>query len=108
MVAPLFKLGYIGYPSMIVVGLLVGAVFGFILQSSGMGNSRKITAVFYGEDWAVMRVMFSAVVTGMVLTFLFYYLGLLDLNLVQLATFNLGGQIIGGLLLGAGMGIGGY
>ncbi|MBT4088054.1 MAG: YeeE/YedE family protein [Deltaproteobacteria bacterium] len=108
MIAPLFKLGSIGYPSMIVIGLLIGLAFGFILQESGMGNSRKIVAVFYGEDWAVMRVMFSAVVTAMVLTFLFFYLGLLDLSLVQLATLNLGGQVIGGLLLGAGMVIGGY
>lgn len=108
MIAPLFKLGFIGYPSMIVIGILVGVAFGYILQSVGMGNSRKISAVFYGEDWAVLRIMFSAVVTAMVLTFLFYYLGLLDLSLVQLSGLNLSGQVIGGLLLGAGMVMGGY
>lgn len=108
MVAPLFKLGFIGYPGMILVGLIVGLIFGYLLQSVGMGNSRKIAAVFYGEDWAVMRIMFSAVVTAMILTFLFYYLGILDISLVQLSGLNLTGQIIGGLLLGAGMVIGGY
>ena len=108
MVAPFFKLGYIGYPGMILVGLIVGLIFGYILQSVGMGNSRKISAVFYGEDWAVMRIMFSAVVTAMLLTFLFYYLGILDISLVQLSGLNLTGQVVGGLLLGAGMVMGGY
>jgi len=108
MVAPLFKLGFIGYPGMILIGILVGFAFGYLLQAVGMGNSRKISAMFYGEDWAVMRIMFSAVVTAMLLTYLFYYLGLLDISLVQLAGLNLSGQVIGGLLLGAGMVIGGY
>ncbi len=108
MVAPLFKLGFIGYPGMILIGIIVGIIFGYILQSVGMGNSIKISAVFYGKDWAVMRIMFSAVVTAMVLTFLFYYLGVLDISLVQLAGLNLTGQIVGGLLLGAGMVMGGY
>lgn len=108
MVAPLYKLGFIGYPGMILVGLIVGLIFGYILQAVGMGNSRKISAVFYGEDWAVMRIMFSAVVTAMILTFLFYYLGILDISLVQLSGLNLTGQVVGGLLLGAGMVMGGY
>lgn len=108
MIAPLFKLGAINDMGLIVIAILVGISFGYILQSVGMGNSRKISAVFYGKDWAVMRIMFSAVVTAMVLTYLFYYLGLLDISLVQLSGLYLTGQIVGGLLLGAGMVIGGY
>ena len=108
MLAPLFKLGVINYAGMIAIAVLIGIAFGYILQSVGMGNSRKIAAMFYGEDWAVMRIMFSAVITAMVLTYLAYYLGFLDISLVQLTSLNLGGQIIGGLLLGAGMVIGGY
>jgi hypothetical protein len=108
MIAPLFKLGSINYAGMIIIAILVGMSFGYILQVVGMGNSRKISAMFYGEDWAVMRIMFSAVVTAMVLTYTAYYLGFLDISLVQLSGLNLSGQIIGGLLLGAGMVIGGY
>lgn len=108
MLAPLYKLGAINTAGMIIIAILIGFAFGYILQSVGMGNSRKISAMFYGKDWAVMRVMFSAVITAMVLTYLSYYLGLIDLSLVQLTSLNLGGQIIGGLLLGAGMVIGGY
>ncbi len=108
MIAPLYKLGMLGHAGMIVVALLVGASFGYILQAVGMGNSRKISAVFYGKDWAVMRIMFSAVVTAMVLTYVSYYLGILDISLVQLSGLNMTGQIVGGLLLGAGMVVGGY
>jgi uncharacterized protein len=108
MIAPFYKLGMINHAGMIIVALLVGASFGYLLQSVGMGNSRKIAAVFYGKDWAVMRIMFSAVVTAMILTYVSFYLGILDISLVQLTGLNLTGQIIGGLLLGAGMVIGGY
>jgi len=108
MIAPFYKLGDINHAGMIIIAILVGIAFGYILQNSGMGNSKKISAVFLGNDWAVMRIMFSAVVTAMVLTYSAYYLGFLDISLVQMASLNLGGQIIGGLLLGAGMAIGGY
>lgn len=108
MLAPYYKLGFINEPGMIIIALLAGLAFGYILVSVGMLNSRKISAVFYGEDWSVMKIMFSAVVTTMVLTFTAYYFGLIDINMVQMANVNLSGQIIGGALIGAGMVIGGY
>jgi uncharacterized membrane protein YedE/YeeE len=108
MLAPYYKLGFIGESGMIIIALLAGLAFGYILVSVGMGNSRKIAAMFYGEDWSVMKIMFSAVVTTMVLTYTAYYFGLVDVNLIQMANVNLAGQIIGGGLIGAGMTIGGY
>jgi len=108
MLAPYYKLGFINEFGMIIIALIAGLAFGYILVSVGMLNSRKISAVFYGEDWSVMKIMFSAVVTTMVLTFSAYYFGLIDINLVQLANVNLSGQIIGGMLIGAGMVVGGY
>ena len=108
MFAPFFKLGLIDDLGMILTSITAGLVFGYLLISSGMGNSRKISAVFYGRDWSVMKVMFTAVVTTMVLTYSSFYLGLLDISLVQLTQLNLGAQIYGGLIFGAGMAIGGY
>lgn len=108
MIAPLYKLGTIDDLGMIITALGIGILFGYLLISSGMGNARKISAVFYGSDWSVMKVMFSAVVTTMVLTYSTFYFGLLDLNLVQLANLNLTAQIVGGLLFGVGMVVGGY
>lgn len=108
MLAPFLKLGYIDDLGMILTSIVAGLIFGYILVSTGMANSRKISAVFYGKDWGVMKVMFSAVVTTMILTYSSFYLGILDINLVQLAKLNLGAQIYGGLIFGAGMAIGGY
>lgn len=108
MLAPFLKMDHIQDLGMILTAVIAGLVFGYILVSTGMGNSRKISAVFYGRDWGVMKVMFSAVVTTMILTYSSFYLGILDINLVQLTKLNLGAQIYGGLIFGAGMIIGGY
>lgn len=108
MVSPLYKMGILSEPGTMLIAVIAGIAFGYILISVGMGNSRKISAVFYGEDWSVMKIMFSAVVTTMLLTYTSFYFGLLDINLVQLANVNLSAVIIGGLIFGVGMAIGGY
>ena len=48
---------------------LIGFAFGFTLEMSGFGNSRKLAAQFYFTDLTVLKVMFTAIVTAMVLTF---------------------------------------
>ncbi len=108
MIAPFYKLGILTEPGMILVAIVAGIAFGYILVSVGMGNARKISAVFYGEDWSVMKIMFTAVVTTMLLTYTAFYLGMLDIDLIQLANVNLSAVIIGGLVFGVGMAIGGY
>ena len=108
MIAPFYKFGSISESGMIGIGIIAGIAFGYILVSVGMGNSRKISAVFYGEDWSVMKIMFSAVVTTMLLSYSASYAGILDLSLVQMANVNLTAVIVGGLLFGVGMTIGGY
>lgn len=108
MVAPLYKLGSFNETGLILIAIAAGMAFGYILVSVGMGNPRKISAVFYGEDWSVMKIMFSAVVTAMLLTYSAYYMGFIDINLVQLANVNMTAVIVGGLIFGVGMAIGGY
>lgn len=108
MLSPLYKLGFFGETGMIITALVAGLAFGYILISVGMGNSRKISAVFYGEDWSVMKIMFTAVITTMLLTYTAYYAGLLDVNLLQMANVNMTALIVGGAIFGVGMAIGGY
>ena len=108
MISPLYKLGILGNAGMITVGIIFGIAFGYVLIAVGMGNSRKISAVFYGEDWSVMKIMFSAVVTTMLLTYTSFYIGILDINMVQLANVNILSLIVGGLVFGVGMAVGGY
>lgn len=108
MIAPLYKIGFLSEIGTTWVAVLSGIAFGYLLISVGMGNSRKISAVFYGEDWSVMKIMFSAVVTTMLLTYSSFYIGLLDVELLQMANVNLLAVIVGGLIFGTGMAIGGY
>jgi uncharacterized membrane protein YedE/YeeE len=64
--------------------------------------------VFYLYDMAVVKVMFTAVVTTLVGLFLMSAAGVLDLDELYLEPTNFVAQGVGGLLFGAGFVIGGY
>jgi len=108
MLAPLYQLGHISDAGMIISALIVGFVFGYFLERTGLSDARKITAVFYFEDMRILRVMFSAAVTALILNFFAYYLGFIDINLVKVVDFNAGGLIAGGIVVGFGVILGGY
>ena len=86
----------------------LGLAFGFVLERAGFGSGRKLTAVFYGYDMAVVKVMFTAIVTAMAALWLASAAGLLDMAEVYVVPTNYAAQIVGGLLLGAGFVVGGY
>lgn len=92
----------------LAIALALGGGFGFALERAGFGSARKLMAVFYLYDMAVVKVMFSAVVTTMAGLFLLSAAGLMDLSELYIETTNYAAQGIGGLLFGAGFLIGGY
>jgi uncharacterized protein len=92
----------------LAIALALGIGFGFVLERAGFGSARKLTAVFYLYDMAVVKVMFSAVVTTMAGLFALSALGLLDLGQLYVEPTQWTAQIVGGLLFGAGFLIGGY
>ena len=92
----------------LALAVVLGLGFGFALERAGFGSARKLTAVFYLYDMAVVKVMFSAVVTTMVGLFVLSAMGLLDIAELYVEPTNLLAQGIGGLLFGAGFLIGGY
>src|SRR5512147_3335566 len=87
---------------------LIGFAFGFTLEMSGFGNSRKLAAQFYLTDLTVLKVMFTAIVTAMVLTFGAVGLGILDFNQVWVNPTYLASGILGGLIMGVGFIVGGF
>jgi hypothetical protein len=91
-----------------VVFLLIGVAFGYVLEISGFGNSRKLAAQFYFKDMTVLKVMFTAIVVAMVLIFGASAVGLLDYNLVWVNHTYLWPGILGGLIMGLGFIIGGF
>jgi rhodanese-related sulfurtransferase/uncharacterized membrane protein YedE/YeeE len=87
---------------------LIGFAFGFTLEMSGFGNSRKLAAQFYLTDLTVLKVMFTAIVTAMVLTFGAVSLGILNFNQVWVNPTYLASGILGGLIMGVGFIVGGF
>jgi uncharacterized protein len=90
------------------MALLLGLGFGFALERAGFGSARKLTAVFYLYDMAVVKVMFSAIVTAMSGLFVLSAAGALDLAELYVEPTNYAAAIVGGLLFGAGFIVGGY
>ena len=108
MSAPFYKFGLFGDDFSLVVAFIIGIGFGFFLERAGFGSSKKLAAQFYFTDMAVLKVMFSAIVTAMVGLFYLSWIGFVDLSEVYVSTTYLVPQIAGGLLLGIGFVIGGY
>ncbi|MCA9987131.1 MAG: YeeE/YedE family protein [Anaerolineales bacterium] len=95
------------WPSYIVY-LAIGFAFGYVLEIGGFGDSRILAAQFYFKDLTVLKVMFGAIVTAMVLVFLASGLGILDFNLVWVNPTYLWPGIVGGLIMGVGFIVGGF
>jgi uncharacterized membrane protein YedE/YeeE len=85
-----------------ITALLIGVAFGFALERAGLGSAPKLAGQFYGTDFTVFKVMFSAIVTAMLGAFWLSRLGLVDLAHVTVPETWLVPQLAGGLLFGAG------
>lgn len=93
------------------LAVLAGFGFGFMLERAGFGDARKLLRQFFGTEMVMLKVMFSAVATAVVLTAALDGVGLIDLralgDLVTTPTF-LWPMIAGGLLIGVGIVFSGY
>ncbi len=98
----------LGSPQYFLVYLLIGFAFGAVLEMAGFAVSTKLAAQFYFKDLTVLKVMFTGIITAMVLVFLASGLGLLDYNLVYVNETYLVPGIVGGLIMGVGFILGGF
>ena len=105
---PLALAEIMGHWGQYVIYLLIGIAFGFALEMSGFANAPTLAAQFYFKDMTVLKVMFGAIVTAMVLVFLSSAVGLLDFSLVYVNETYLWPGIVGGLIMGVGFILGGY
>jgi Sulphur transport len=90
------------------VYLALGLAFGYILESAGFGDARRLAGQFYVKDLSVVRVMFTAIITAMLLIFLSSSLGILDYAELWVNPTFLLADVVGGLIMGVGFIIGGY
>ena len=92
----------------LLLTLVGGLAFGVVLERAGFGSGCKLTAVFYGYDMAVVKVMFTAIVTAMVALWGLAAAGIIDMQQIYIVPTNYWAQLVGGLVFGAGFVIGGY
>jgi rhodanese-related sulfurtransferase len=91
-----------------VVALFVGIAFGFVLEQAGFSTSKKLVGLFYGYDFTVLRVFFTAGVTAMIGVIAMGHFGMLDLSLIYINPTFLYSALAGGLIMGLGFVIGGF
>lgn len=91
-----------------VIAFLVGIGFGFALEQAGFSSSRKLVGLFYGYDFTVLKVFFTAGVTALVGVILLSHMGLLDLGRVYVNPMFLHSALIGGAIMGVGFILGGF
>jgi len=91
----------------LIVALFIGVAFGFVLEQAGFSSSRRLAGVFYGYDFTVLRVFFTAAITAMSGTLLLAYFGYLDLQSIYVNPTWLMPAIVGGIIMGFGFIIGG-
>lgn len=91
-----------------VIALIIGILFGYILEQAGFSTSKKLAGLFYGYDFVVLRVFFTAGVTAMIGVLLLGNLGFLDLSLIYVNPLFLWSALAGGAIMGVGFILGGF
>jgi rhodanese-related sulfurtransferase/uncharacterized membrane protein YedE/YeeE len=91
-----------------IVALIIGIFFGMILEQAGFSTSKKLVGLFYGYDFTVLRVFFTAGVVAMVGVLGLLHFGLLDINLIYINPTFVWSAIVGGLIMGLGFVLGGF
>jgi hypothetical protein len=91
--------------SQLTWGMVFGIVFGFLLQKGGVTKYDVILGQLLLVDFTVLKIMLSAVVTGMIGIYLMKTLGWVALYPKK---GSLGKNVIGGLIFGLGFAVLGY
>lgn len=105
---PLIPLGIIPEQWNSVIAVIIGIAFGFVLEGSGFSSSRKIVGLFYGYDFTVLRVFFTAAVTAAIGILYFDYLGWMNMSMLYIHPTYVTAAIVGGLIMGLGFITGGF
>ncbi|SMO62569.1 hypothetical protein SAMN06265379_103455 [Saccharicrinis carchari] len=91
-----------------MIALIVGIGFGFALEQAGFASTKKLVGLFYGYDFTVLRVFFTAGITAMVGVIVLNHLNLLDVSVIYINPTFLWAALGGGAIMGVGFIIGGF
>jgi uncharacterized membrane protein YedE/YeeE len=92
----------------LAAALVIGLFFGFFLERGGMGNPHRLTGVFYRTDFAVPKMMFTAILVAGTGLCLLSDLNVLDMSRVYIIPTFFWPQLVGGTLFGLGYLVSGY
>ena len=92
-------------PTKLLLGLLTGVLFGFLLQKGQVAKFSVIIGQLLLRDWTVVKIMLTAVAVGSLGVYALVSFGLAGLHVKPAL---LGGVLFGGLLFGSGMAVFGY
>jgi hypothetical protein len=92
-------------PEKLILGLISGVLFGFLLQKGQVTRFRTVVGQFLLRDFTVLKVMLTAVVVGGIGVYAMHGFDWVSLHIKPLV---LGGVIGGGLIFGIGMALLGY
>jgi len=109
MIRTFYGLGTLDTASAFFAALIIGFFFGLALERAGFGSSRRLAGIFYFRDMAVLKVMFTALLTAMLGLSLCIESGMLDpaTELYYMKTYY-GAYKIAGLIFGIGFVMGGW
>jgi rhodanese-related sulfurtransferase/uncharacterized membrane protein YedE/YeeE len=105
---PLVPFGIISPEFNYIVALFIGFGFGWVLEQAGFSTSRKLVGVFYGYDYVVLRVFFTAAATAAIGLVALDYLGVVDFSYIYINPTFLWPALLGGAIMGVGFIIGGF
>jgi len=91
--------------SPLIWGLVFGILFGFLLQKGGATKYDVIVGQLLLTDFTVLKIMLSAVLTGMIGIYLMKTLGWVELSP---KSGSMGSNVVGGLIFGVGFAVLGY
>ena len=91
-----------------MIAMVIGFAFGYILESAGFSATRKLAGLFYGYDFTVLKVFFTAAIVAIFGIVLFNYFGWLNLDVIFINPTFWPSALVGGAIMGLGFIIGGF
>lgn len=91
--------------SVFIWGLSFGVIFGFLLHKGGVTKYDIIIGQLLLEDFTVLKIMLSAIITGMIGIYFMKTMGWITLSPKP---GSVGMSVLGGLIFGVGFAVLGY
>ena len=92
-------------PAQLILGLLTGIAFGFLLQKGRVAKYQVILGQLLLKDWTAFRIMISAMLTGAIGV---YALLAADVTYLDIWPFQPAAMLLGALFFGIGIAVIGY